>query len=477
MRSRAQFVALLCAVLAALAGSPAARTQTRAMSPLPDRYVAALAAAGIAPRNSAVVVRATDAAGALAVATNAATAMSPASTMKLVTTYAALQRLGPAYSWTTEAFAVGSLVDGVLNGSLAIRGSGDPTLVIEQLWLLVHRIRAFGVREIRGDVLLDRSAFESMPYDPEEFDGAESRAYNAGPDALLVNFKALTFDFVPDSDSGIARVLVTPAVGGARIPATVRGAAGPCGDWRSRLRGDISNPLAPRFAGEFPLACGTRSWHVNALEPTPYFDAVFRALWENSGGRWTGRARDAVVPAGARLIATHESRPLAEAVRDINKFSNNVMARQIFLTLGAEVSQRPANATRAADAVRSVLAARGLTMPELVLENGSGLSRIERIAPASLAALLADAWRSRVMPELMSSLPILGVDGTIKGRKVAVGSAHLKTGMLTNVRALAGYVLSSSGRRYVIVAIINDDNARAGQAAHDALLDWVYTEG
>jgi len=447
-----------------------------APAPPPASYGAALRDAGVAARNAAVVIRPLDA-GGIAVAENADAPMSPASTMKLVTTWSALNLLGPAYTWRTDVYALGPLQGGTLNGDLAIRGSGDPTLVIENLWLLVQRIRATGLRDLRGDVLLDKSVFEPQPYDPEDFDGAGERAYNAGPDALLVNFKALSFDFVPDAQAGVARIVPTPQLAGLKLAPSVPGSGAPCGDWRASLRGDVSNPLAPVFRGSYPLACGTRSWHINALDHTTYFAAVFRALWESGGGTWSGRIREAAVPAGARVIASRESRSLAEVIRDINKFSNNVMARQVFLTVGAQASGQPGNAVRASQAIRGFLAERGQTMPELVLDNGSGLSRTERIAPAHLAAMLADAWRSPLMPELLSSLPIVGVDGTTKGRRAAAGAAHIKTGMLNDVRAIAGYVVANSGRRYVIVAIINHPAARAAQRAHDTLLDWLQKNG
>ena len=148
-------------------------------------------------------------------------------------------------------------------------------------------------------------------------------------------------------------------------------------------------------------------------------------------------------------------------IRDINKFSNNVMTQQLFLTMGAAGGE-PGNPARGAAAVRGLLAARGIDAPELVLENGCGLSRIERISAGSLGNVLADAWKSQWMPELMASLPISGVDGTMKARNVPAGAAHMKTGMLEDTRAVAGYVLAASGRRYVVVAIINHPNASRG---------------
>jgi D-alanyl-D-alanine carboxypeptidase/D-alanyl-D-alanine-endopeptidase (penicillin-binding protein 4) len=251
---------------------------------------------------------------------------------------------------------------------------------------------------------------------------------------------------------------------------------GGCGDWRGRLRADINDPMNIRIAGVYPLACGERAIYVGALEHTNYFAAVFRALWERQGGAWSGKVREGAVSASARLIAAQESPPLAMLIRDINKFSNNVMTQQLFLTMGA-ASGQPGNPARGATAVRGLLAARGIDTPELILENGCGLSRIERISAGSLANVLGDAWKSQWMPELMSSLPISGVDGTMKTRNVPVGAAHMKTGLLEDTRAVAGYVLAASGKRYVVVAIINHPNARYGTGAHDALIEWVYQAG
>jgi D-alanyl-D-alanine carboxypeptidase/D-alanyl-D-alanine-endopeptidase (penicillin-binding protein 4) len=203
---------------------------------------------------------------------------------------------------------------------------------------------------------------------------------------------------------------------------------------------------------------------------------VFRALWERQGGAWKGQVREGAVPASARLVATQDSAPLAVLIRDINKFSNNVMTQQLFLTMGAAGGQ-PGNPARGAEAVRGLLTARGIAASELVLENGCGLSRVERISAATLGNVLVDAWKSQWMSELMASLPISGVDGTMQRRNVAVGAAHMKTGMLEDTRSVAGYVQAASGKRYVVVAIINHPNAGRGTGAHDALIEWVYRTG
>jgi len=445
---------------------------------LPEPVLAALRAANIPA--SAVGLQVTPLAppnAAPTLALNETTPMNPASTMKLVTTLAGLELLGPQYTWKTEALASAPLANGVLEGDLYLRGSGDPRFVIEHLWLLVQRLRGIGLREIRGDLVLDRAAFEAQPHDPAAFDGEALRPYNAGPDALLINYKAVSLHFVPDAATREVRVYAVPQLAGMSVPPTVRGADGPCNDWRARLGGDFTDPLKPQFRGAFPLACGDRVWHVSVLDPTRYAEAVFRQVWTASGGTLRGKAREGRAPAGARLLAQHESEALAEVIRTINKFSNNVMARQLFLTLGADGGRQPGSPERAQRVVSDWLVGKGLERREFVLENGAGLSRIERLTPAGLSRLLAAAYAAPLMPEFVASLPLAGVDGTMRRRVGAAGSAHIKTGLLADTRAIAGYVHAASGRRYAVVAFINHANAAGGQDALDALLNWVYING
>ena len=443
---------------------------------LSESVATALKQANVPPSALGVMVVPLSGAG-LTLAANENQPMNPASTMKLVTTLAGLELLGPQYQWRTDLLSAAPLRSGVLEGDLWLRGSGDPQLVIEDLWLLVQRVRGAGVREIRGNLMLDRSAFEPTPHDPRAFDGEALRPYNAGPDALLLNYKAVSFHFVADPENKQARVYALPALAGLSVPATVRATDGACNDWRARLGGDFSDPLRPVFRGAYPLSCGDKVWHVSVLDTAQYAEAIFRTLWDASGGVWRGRVREGTVPPEAKRLAQHESRPLAEVIRDINKYSNNVMARQLFLALGAEATRRPANAERAQRAVGEWLVGKGLDRREFVLENGAGLSRVERLTAAGLARMLQGAFASPLMPEFLSSLPIVGIDGTMRRRSGAAGSAHIKTGLLSDTRAIAGYVLAASGKRYVVVAFINHANAGAGQPALDALLNWVFVQG
>jgi len=216
---------------------------------------------------------------------------------------------------------------------------------------------------------------------------------------------------------------------------------------------------------------------VALYQPEDYVTGMVRQLWTEMGGWWGGTAREGVGSSAARLIYTHESEPLAAAVRDINKFSNNVMARQLYLTIGGEMGGAPARPELAFVSIKQLLEKKGIKAPELVMENGSGLSRIERISAANLALLLQAAWRSAVMPEFVSSLPVVAADGTmrkrLRGERIA-GQAHIKTGLLNDARTMAGYVLDRSGRRHVVVMLVNHPNAPQADAAQDALLAWIY---
>lgn len=443
---------------------------------VPDAVAAGLKAANVPLSAVGIAVAPLSAVG-LTLAVNESQPMNPASTMKLVTTLAGLELLGPQYQWRTDVLSAAPLKNGVLEGDLWLRGSGDPQLVIENLWLLVQRLRGAGVREIRGNLMLDRSAFEAAQHDPGAFDGEALRPYNAGPDALLLNYKAVSFHFLADPENKQARVFALPTLAGMLTPTTVRGSEGACNDWRARLGGDFTDPLRPTFRGAYPLSCGDKVWHVSVLETGLYAEAMFRSLWDSSGGAWRGRVREGLVPPEARRLAQHESRPLAEMIRDINKYSNNVMARQLFLTLGTDASRRPASKDRAQRVVGDWLVSKGLDRREFVLENGAGLSRVERLTAGGLQTLLQGAFASPLMPEFVSSMPIVGIDGTMRRRQAAAGSAHIKTGLLADARAIAGYVLAASGRRYAVVAFINHPNAGAGQPALDALLNWVYVQG
>jgi D-alanyl-D-alanine carboxypeptidase/D-alanyl-D-alanine-endopeptidase (penicillin-binding protein 4) len=476
-----------CRVRAAGALLLAAAGVQAAAQVLPPAVQQALERAGVPPAALAVVVADAVPGGKTYLAHRAEAPMNPASVMKLVTTAAALDWLGPAYTWRTAVYTDGPVRDGVLAGSLYLRGEGDPKLVTERLWLLLRRVQGLGIRHIGGDIVLDRSAFALPPHDPAAFDGEPLRPYNAAPDALLVNFRTQVWTFVPDAAAGVARVQADPPLAEVTVPGTVPLADGPCGDWRAALQADWSDARRPRFAGRYPLACGERIWPLAHPEPERFAARAVAGMWAQLGGGLDGRVREGTVPAGLTPRLVFESLPLADMVRDVNKFSNNVMAQQLLLTLAAATATQgvgPAGANAQGptapatfEAARSVLrdwwrTRIGPDVPPPQIDNGAGLSREARATALALARLLQWVYASPWMPELMASLPVAGVDGTLRRSAMGRGVAHLKTGSLADVQALAGYVHGADGQRRVLVAIVNHPNARAGRAALDALVQW-----
>ncbi|APW44400.1 D-alanyl-D-alanine carboxypeptidase/D-alanyl-D-alanine endopeptidase [Rhodoferax saidenbachensis] len=441
---------------------------------LPPDVETALARARV-PRDavSALVVEAGRDAQTPRLSWRANTPMNPASVMKLVTTYAALDLLGPAYTWTTPVYVEGAVRDGTLYGNLYIKGQGDPKLVLERLWLLLRRVQGLGIKTIAGDIVLDRSAFDVPDTDPSSFDGEPLRPYNAAPDALLLNYKSVVMTFTPDRGAGVAQVQFDPPLAGVQMQSTVALSVGDCGDYRGALKADFSDANRIRFLGSYPAACGEKAWPVAYAEPRSYSMRAVQGLWQDIGGKLGGSVRLGAVPSAvlaAKPAFEATSAPLAEIIRDINKYSNNVMAQQVFLTLG----------NGSFDGARSAVTRwwkERLGEDAPVLDNGSGLSRQERISAQALGRLLNHAYQSPVMPELMGSLPISGLDGTLRRMKSRTGaSAHLKTGSLSNVVAVAGYVDGSNGRRFILVALINHANAGAARPAIEALVDWASKE-
>ncbi len=470
--SRLLIAVCLCCAIVAAAEERAAR--------LPQPVAQALAQAGIPESSVGVYVQDVNSERPL-LALGEERALNPASTIKLLTTYAALDLLGPAYRWATEIYTTGSLQGDVLAGDLVMKGYGDPHLTLENFWLLLRNLRARGVREIRGDLVLDHGYFAPAENaDAGRFDNEPTRPYNTPPDALLVNFKAVRLQFLPDTERRALKIVAEPALPQLQVLNNVILDDAPCGDWVNRLNLTVlGDATAVRllFAGNYSVVCGEKERNYSVLGHSQYVHGLFKILWGELGGTFAGGVRDADTPVGARLLFAHQTQALAEVVRDINKFSNNVMARQLYLALGAIVLGAPATSEKAARAITQWLASRRLTIPELALENGSGLSRIERINAKHLVQLLLLAHRSAVMPEFVSSLPLVAVDGTMKKRlsgSAVAGQAHIKTGSLSDVRAIAGYVLDASGRTVAVAFFVNHPRAPGAQAAQDALVRWIH---
>ena len=446
--------------------------------PVPVRQV--LKRYRIPPESVSIFVQRVDA-DAPVLAFNADTPRNPASTIKLLTTFVALETLGPAFRWRTEVYVGAPVKRGVLNGNLHLKGYGDPYLVTEYFWRLVRGIRISGLQDITGDLVLDTSYFQPEPEDPAEFDGRPFRSYNATPAALLLNFQSVNFRFRPDAASRRLVIVADPNPG-VEIENKVKLMGGRCRPWARRLNMQVIEQAEQhkiRFSGRYPSACGENTMYRVVADASQYVHGVFKTLWAEQGGHFDGRLREQPLPDDAKFYHGVDSLPLSDIIRAINKYSNNVMTRQLLLTLGAEKMGPPGTTTKGVQVMLDWLAENDLDFPELVLDNGAGLSREARISSRHLGELLLAAYHSRYMPEFISSLPIAAHDGTLRTRfeeSELSGRMHIKTGLIDDVRGMAGYLLDARGRRVAVVSLHNHPRAtgRAGKAAQDALLEWIY---
>ena len=435
--------------------------------------------AGIPEESVAIVIQPLDS-DVPEVTHNAEVAFQPASTMKVLTTYAALELLGPSFTWETRAYTTGKLENGVLTGDLILKGSGDPSFRQQDLWLFIRQIQHSGIQAVHGNVVLDKSVFSPMAFDASAFDDAPLKPYNAGPDGLLLNEKRVDVRFVPHPDRRDVEVTLEPRMDGIIVvPPILTESA--CVDWQNDIVVHFDDKVA-YFEGVYPLECGEKIWAIHPYEISDvhYFEKVFRKLWHEAGGTIVGHFKEGTVPPDAVLRSQWRSAELGSVIVAINKYSNNVMARQLLLTLGANRVGSGATPAEGIEVIENWLVQKGIYAEGLIIENGAGLSRKEKITARTMAEILIKAFRSPVMPELLASLPIAGRDGTLSKRlqhDEIAGKAHIKTGAIKDVRALAGYALAKSGKRYLIVCLVNHKDAGLSRPVLDELLSWAYENG
>ncbi|NVD96600.1 D-alanyl-D-alanine carboxypeptidase/D-alanyl-D-alanine-endopeptidase [Massilia sp. BJB1822] len=437
-------------------------------------------------------------------------AMAPASVMKIATTVVALEQLGPVFRGRTELLGSGEVVDGVLQGDLLLRGGADMDFNEDALVHMLEKLRLKGVRRIRGDLLLDRQLFQPARMDVgvPPFDESPEAYYNVIPDALLLNNNMLQVEMVSDARSVRAQAL--PMLHKVAVRADMKLVDAPCARWEDgwRLPGYERNgeQLTVVLRGTFPRNC-SKTYAINVLERQDYLERLFRAAWSRLGGEFSGEVREAPASAPApattpamRLLAEHVSRPLPELLRDINKWSDNGLARTLYLSLGslqsdAALGSRPLeplpvlapdgsvaaplpSAARAEQAIREWMRQHRINDSGMVIDNGSGLSRTERLSPEQLAGFLSAAQKSPWAPEFQASLPIAATDGTMRRRlrdSPAAAHARIKTGTLNGVVAIAGYVTDANGEQCIVVGMVNHERTGngAGRSITDALIDWV----
>jgi D-alanyl-D-alanine carboxypeptidase/D-alanyl-D-alanine-endopeptidase (penicillin-binding protein 4) len=412
-----------------------------------------------------------------------------ASTAKVVTSLAALDLLGPHYRWRTYAFLDGPLVGGRLKGDLLIVGGGNARLTTADLRQWFAQMRAQGLKDIEGRIVLDRFAFrlheEDHAHTPKP---APGRPHHAWPDALTLDEGVLQVE-VAATRAGRASISLTPPLADVQVVNAVAMGGG-CG--ASAVMNDKTSPPRLIVSGSWSAGCGVRRIGFVPLPHGEFTTHAVAGLWREAGGRLGGGVVDKARPDRQDLFPldadgqprlpwlVHLSDPLPQVIHDMNKTSNNVAARNLMLSLTRGFPMRAATLPEAQQRMQDWLHRQGLGAGDIEIETGSGLSRAERGKPRAMVQLLCNAWRARSAQAFVDSLPIAGVDGTLMHRLQhgqATGQAFLKTGTLLDTRALAGYVRARSGRTHAVAAFANHPEAARATPALDAFIEWIAKNG
>ena len=413
---------------------------------------------------------------------NSDKARNPASAIKILTTLSALEILGPHHQWHTRYFLDGNLKGNVLEGNLILQGGGDPFLTVERFWHQLLQLRQTGIHSITGNLIIDNSMYAIAKQDRSAFDNKPARPYNVDPDAALVNFSATRFVIQPDKERIV--VLADPPLVDMVILNRIKPKKGDCIDkdkgWTYNIE-NASGEIRVFFDGHYHASCGQHSIFLLLLSNDEYTFRLFKSLWLLTGGVFNGSYQTGKYPASIPYLASYPSVPLADIITSINKFSNNVMSKMLLLNLDAQLENKPATIHGARKIVADWLVSIGLALPELILDNGSGLSRETRITVAGLVDLLQHGWQSIYQPEFFSSLPLLALDGTMRKRlkdNGMQGRGRIKTGYIKGIRSMAGYVTSRNGTQYSVAMVIESGKVdfRNGNQIQDALLKWLYEQ-
>jgi serine-type D-Ala-D-Ala carboxypeptidase/endopeptidase (penicillin-binding protein 4) len=362
-----------------------------------------------------------------------------------------------------------------------LQGGGDPYMTLERWWSFVQALRAQGLKSIDGDIIIDDTAFSLGKEDPGAFDGRPNRSYNVLPDALMVNFQSIDFKLVADQQSRRVQIVASPAPVNLRVENHIRFAPGRCSGATGRVDFQVASAEWDRvvFSGALSAQCAERSFARVLLKPATYAFGTFVSLWRQSGGEFNGKLRVEPAPVDAKPLLAFDSLSLGEIVRLTNKHSSNLMARHLLLTLGSERFGLPATVEKGVAAIADWARGRGLDLNGVDIDNGSGLSRSTHISVLQMAKILNAGYHSPFAPEYLASLPLAGMDGTLRSRMKSspAGSVRLKTGHLDGVSGVAGFVTTPAGKTYVLVSLVNHVRADFGAAepVHAALVSWIQS--
>ena len=408
--------------------------------------------------------------GSVVYSSHAHDLLNPASNTKIFTSAAALSRLGPEYRWATEIFLDSPPDHGVVKGNLTLRGKGDPTLISERMWEIAAELWHLGLRQVKGDLILDDSFFDAVYEGPGWDQEDTDRAYLAPISALASNWGSFAIYVSPGDRVGQkARVEIEPMSPYFKIDNQV--VTGGRGVRRIKTSGVVARDgYHVKVSGHIPLDSPTAAFWRKVGDPTRYTGETFKQILAQRGIKITGRIRRGIRSPSARLFYTAQSDGLDLVLKRLNKQSSNFVAEMLVKTLGAEIRGVPGTWPNGIDAIEDFLGQEvGIPRGSYVIRNGSGLNDVNRVSADQIVRVLAYMYaRLTVAPEYLSSLPIAAKDGTIRFRMEdtpAAGRVRAKTGTLEDVSALSGYV-ESSRRQALRVLAAGQRLSLLAQAGH-----------
>ena len=431
---------------------------------------------GIAKKDISIYIKEAGKGGKVVASLNAHKTRTPASVIKVLTTYAAVLKLGFDYRWSTKFYTTGTLQNGILKGDLLIKGFGDPSLSDEELEKIVSNIRAEGIRQIRGDIVIDRSYFKVGNKDSSGFDEHPYSAYNAMPDAMMFNERLVTVSVIP-KENKVHKKNVDESYKVVNQLELVNKSCKGKYSWPGVTIDKSEVIPTVLLKGKISKRCGKRNICKVVTKPYKSFYYALKDGLRKEGIPVRGGLKLHKIPKEARGLFTHYSDSLEEIISETAKESNNLYARHLLLLLGAKLYGAPATMKKGRDAIRYILDSRGaLGEGTLRIDNGSGLSRTSKMNAKLLAEMYDDAY-DRYGSRWMETLSIAGVDGTIKRRfrnTVVKKRAWMKTGTLRRVKNIGGYVKNRAGKFYTVVIIINSTKAKyRGAKLQDEIMKWL----
>ena len=401
-----------------------------------------------------------------------------ASLVKIITTYISLKELGPNFSWRSDFYYTGDIVGETLKGDIVFKGTGDASFSVEDLEGMIREIQEKGIKRIEGNLLFDTSYFGLIPSEVT-FDNNPMRAYNVFPSAI--SLQSNTINFIFKSQKNKVKIKSKPNIKTLKIINNIKSTREKCLNWREKLRYETKiteQQTLLYFSGKFSRKCKVKEIDLAMLDWQTYFYHTFKQKWIDNGGWFNGSfIQTSEALDDNRLLASHYSDSLVNLIRDTNKYSLNLMSRNLMLTIIANENYVQPTEAMVNSYIKNWLVEHQIDSEGLFIDNGAGLSRNIKISINQFLMILQNIYYDPMMPEMISSFPIAGIDGTLKRRmrnSPIKMNGHFKTGSMNEVSAMAGFFLNNEKQMNIFVFMMNGKKAKMSQNFQEALIESVF---